>query len=111
MIRLRNVKHPQVPTAVQQAFAATLNDIAHDMNAYCKQDTGALMGSLDFNMKTEDVGVVWWDREYAAYAYYKGTPSHDKNPNARLRWAQYAVGKHSQQWRQDIATRAAKLWK
>ena len=111
MIRLRGVDHPNVPTAVEQAFAATINDIAHDMNTYCKEDTGALKGSLDFNMKNEKVGVIWWDREYAAYAYYKGRPSHDKNPDAHLRWAEYAKNKHGKQWQDDIAKRAAKLWK
>ena len=108
-LKLNSVRHPKVQQATEKAFQATVEDIANKMNEYAKEDTGALKGSMYTDIHGTRAYVIW-DIEYAAYAYYKGRPSHDKNGKARLRWAQYAHKTHAGEWAEDIRKRAAKLW-
>ena len=110
MIRLAYVDNPNVPDAITKALKATLDDIANTMNHYAKEDTGALKGSMTTEMESNQRAFVIWDIEYAAYAYYKGRPSRDKNFDAQLRWAEYAKRKHGQEWMEDIRKRAEQLW-
>lgn len=79
----------RVDRAIKKALNPTSVEFANQSNKYVKKDTGATEGSV-WGASDFDKGKVIWDTDYAAHAYYTGTPSKEHNPAAQMRWAEVA---------------------
>lgn len=93
-------------SAIEDAFSdeslikknATLTQrIMAQSNEYAKEDTGVMRGSV-VGASIPEKGEINWATEYAQYAYEGGVPSKQKNPNAQLRWFDYAESRHGDEW-------------
>ena len=76
----------RVDRAIKKALNPTSVEFAKKANKYVKKDTGATESSV-WSASNFDKGQVIWDTDYAAYAYYIGTPH---NPDAEQRWGEVA---------------------
>lgn len=76
--------------------------VLKDSNFYCPMDTGILQKSAILNTVIGS-GRIIWNTPYAHEQYY-GRPnkSHDKNPNARMRWFEVAKVKKLNEWRKIV---------
>ena len=79
----------RVDRAIKKALNPTSVEFAKKANKYVKKDTGATESSV-WSASNFDKGQVIWDTDYAAYAYYIGTPSKEHNPDAAQRWGEVA---------------------
>lgn len=61
-----------------------------DANEYCREDSSVLRKSAIIHSRPEK-GEIIWDTPYAREVYYKGFPSHNKNPKASLLWGHRAA--------------------
>ena len=59
-------------------------------NIFVRVDQGQLRDSALISSDPEN-GKAVWDTIYGKRMYYTGTPSHDKNPQASLMWAEKGV--------------------
>ncbi|MFK4917173.1 MULTISPECIES: hypothetical protein [Lactococcus] len=75
--------------AIKKALNPTSVEVAKQSNKYVKKDTGATEASV-WSDSDFDMGKVIWGTDYAAYAYYTGTPSKENNSAAEMRWAEIA---------------------
>lgn len=68
-----------------------------DCNKYARRQSGDLIKSslIATNYQT---GELIWNTPYAKQAYWIGTPLKNKNPNARLMWADHAKSVHNKEW-------------
>lgn len=60
-----------------------------DANYYARKDTGRLIADSIVSSDTK-AGDIIWAVVYARKMFYVGTPRTDKNPHARLQWAEVA---------------------
>lgn len=72
--------------------------VVKDSNEFCPMDEGTLKSSAmtytDFGS-----GVVEWNTPYAKEQYYsKPNKSKDANPNARMKWFEYAKALYKTDW-------------
>ena len=76
-----------------------------DCNKYARRQSGDLIKSslIATNYQT---GEMIWNTPYAKKVYWTGTPLKNKNPHARLMWADYAKKHHNKEWL-EIAQRGA----
>lgn len=79
----------RVDRAIKKALNPTSVEVAKKSNKYVKKDTGATESSV-WSASNFDKGQVIWDTDYAACAYYIGTPSKEHNPDAEQRWGEVA---------------------
>lgn len=97
---------PVPPLAVEQmcaaGFLAASEQILTDCNRYVKVDTGTMRDNSYTELASSLELEVVWNTEYALHAWYKGTPSLDKNPQARLQWAEFAAQMHKDLWAKQI---------
>lgn len=75
--------------------------IRADCNVYCREQTGRLIRS---SRVTPGGRRITWNTAYAKRVYYTGTPRHNVNPNASLRWCEKAKIANAQKWG-ETATR------
>lgn len=70
--------------------------VLKDSNFYCPEDEGFLKGS---GVLVSGGGVVEWNMPYADEQYH-GLPnkSHDKNPNAQMKWFEAAKAEKLKDW-------------
>lgn len=72
--------------------------VLKDSNFYCPMDTGTLQKSAILNTVIGS-GRIIWNTPYAVEQYYdRPNKSHDKNPNARMRWFEVAKTKKMNEW-------------
>lgn len=90
----------------KKATTKVANELLKDANYYCREDTGELERSAIRASRPEE-GVLIWDTPYAKAAYYTGTPSKDRNPNASKLWAQKAVDENRDYY-QELAQKTIK---
>jgi hypothetical protein len=76
-----------------------------DSNKYCRQQSGDLIRSSLISTDYEK-GLLVWNTPYAKRVYWTGNPLTNKNPHARLMWADYAKAVHNKEWLK-IAQRGA----
>ena len=76
-----------------------------DSNNYARRQSGDLIRSSLIATDYEK-GILIWDTPYAKKVYWTGTPLKNKNPNARLMWADFAKANHNKEWLK-IAQRGA----
>lgn len=79
----------RLENAMEKALNPTSVEFAKQANKYVKKDSGATESSV-WSDSDFDKGQVIWGTDYAAYAYYMGTPSKVHNPQAENRWAEVA---------------------
>lgn len=79
----------RVEGAIKSALNPTSVAFATAANKYVKKDTGATEASV-WSASDFANGKIVWDTDYAAFAYYLGTPSKNHNPQASLRWGEVA---------------------
>lgn len=80
----------------QQAQAALDIQVLKDSNYYIPKDEGTLEAS---GVIASGGGKVEWNTPYAREQYYeKPNKSHDTNPNARMKWFEFAKAQWGQQW-------------
>lgn len=65
-------------------------------NIYVREDQGTLRDSSLIASRPRE-GLAIWDTPYAKRAYFVGTPSKDKNPQASLMWAEKGVKTHKKE--------------
>ena len=85
----------RVDSAIKKALNPASVEFAKKANKYVKKDTGATESSV-WSASNFDKGQVIWDTDYAAYAYYTGTPSKEHNPDAEQRWGEVAKARDMQ---------------
>lgn len=69
-----------------------------DSNRYCPMDTGTLQKSAIISSKLGS-GKLVWNTPYAQDQYYgKPNKSHQKNPNATMKWFEVAKSKNIKTW-------------
>jgi len=68
-----------------------------DSNKYARRQSGELVKS---SLTATDYknGLLVWNTPYAKRVYWTGNPLGNKNPKARLMWADYAKKKHNKMW-------------
>lgn len=74
-----------IDAAVRRALTPVTTKIAKDSNLYVKKDTGATEASM-WSASDFPRGLIIWDTEYAAFAYYLNGALKGKNPLASMRW-------------------------
>jgi hypothetical protein len=87
----------RVEGAVKRALNPLTTLIARDSNRYVKKDTGATESSM-WSASDFPRGLIIWDTEYAAYAYYLNGALKGKNPLAEMRWFDVAKANHLSTW-------------
>lgn len=75
--------------AIKKALNPISVEVAKQSNKYVKKDTGATEASV-WSDSNFDIGQLIWGTDYAAHAYYTGTPSKEHNSEAQMRWAEVA---------------------
>lgn len=72
--------------------------VLQDSNYYIPMDSGSLKNSGILSTKIGS-GLVEWSAPYAAAQYYgKPNKSHQKNPNATMKWFEVAKSKKLKEW-------------
>lgn len=84
---------------IHSAQVALDEQVIKDSNVFCPQAEGTLQASALTASKIGE-GEVLWATPYARAQYY-GLPnkSHDKNPNARMKWFEEAKARFLEVWR------------
>lgn len=80
------------------AQAALDTQVIKDSNYYCPFDEGTLQSSA---LTASEIGRgrVLWATPYARRQYYElPNKSHDKNPNARMKWFEEAKARNKAAW-------------
>jgi hypothetical protein len=73
--------------------------VIKDSNFYCPEDRGDLQDSAILGYNEGKPGEVSWNTPYARLQYYDHpNKSHDKNPNARMKWFDEAKAAHLADW-------------
>jgi hypothetical protein len=87
----------QVPIARSQI--ALDMQVIKDSNYYCPEDRGDLQDSAILGYNEGKPGEVSWNTSYAREQYYqKPNKSHDKNPNATMKWFEEAKAARVDDW-------------
>ena len=68
-----------------------------DSNKYARRQSGELVKS-SLTATDYEQGLLVWNIPYAKRVYWTGNPLGNKNPKARLMWADYAKSKHNKMW-------------
>jgi hypothetical protein len=90
-LRLRKV-------AIGRAQAALDIQVIKDSNFYCPQAEGTLQKSA-LTASEIGKGKILWATPYARRQYYEApNKSHDKNPNARMKWFEEAKARQRGAW-------------
>lgn len=72
--------------------------VLRDSNKYAPMDTSALIKS-GITSTVIGSGLVTWSAPYSRAQYYgKPNKSHQKNPNASMRWFEVAKSKNLETW-------------
>lgn len=87
----------RVKKAESKLVTVISNELLKDANYYARHDTGEMIDS-SITASEPEKGRLVWDTPYAKEAYYTGTPSKDKNPNASLLWAKVANDKNKDKY-------------
>lgn len=95
-------KKSDIDKALQKALFAAKEQILTDCNFYAREDTGMMKDTAEAHVVGDSIEVSW-KQPYSATVYYTGKPSRDKNPNARLMWAEYAADVHGAEWTEIIS--------
>lgn len=93
-----------IEAAIQRALTPVTTKIAKDANLYVKKDTGATEASM-WTASDFPRGLIIWDTEYAAFAYYLNGALKGKNPLASVRWFDVAKSINMGVWK-DFASNA-----
>lgn len=96
----------RIERAIESALNPTSIAFARVANQYVKKDTGATEASVWVDSDFPK-GKLVWGKEYAGYAYYRGTPSKNHNPQASIRWAEVAKAQDMDEVL-DVAEKAIK---
>lgn len=91
--------------ALSLAMFAAKEQVRTDCNFFVRVDTGAMRDTTFMPSGTtsdSDSISITWNTDYAERVYNSGTPSHDVNPNASLRWAEVAERHFGEDWRNII---------
>lgn len=84
---------------IKRAQAALDTQVIKDSNYYCPEQEGTLQSSALTASKIGE-GKVSYATPYARNQYYNlPNKSHDKNPNARMKWFEEAKARHLEDWR------------
>ena len=97
-------QHPskrEIEELFELGLFAAQEQILTDCNNYAREDQGLLKDSESAKRNGMELEVSW-NTPYAKRVYYTGKPSHDKNPNASLQWAEVAANNPSKEWAQII---------
>lgn len=87
--------------ALSLALFAAKEQVRTDCNFYVRVDTGAMRDTtfMPSGTVSDDNSIsITWNTPYAEIVYNSGTPSHDVNPNASLRWAEVAEKHFGNDW-------------
>ena len=87
----------RVERAIKNSLGPVTTMIAKDANTYVKKDTGATEASM-WSASDFSHGFIIWDTAYAGYAYYLEPALRGKNPNAQVRWFDFAKARHMSEW-------------
>lgn len=68
-----------------------------DSNRYARRQSGDLIKSSLIATNYQK-GELIWNTPYAKRVYWTGTPLKNKNPHARLMWADFAKSVHNKEW-------------
>ena len=79
----------RIKAASEHITEVIAGEFLKDANYYARMDTGMLIHSSIISSDLK-AGRVAWVTPYARRVFYFGTPAKDKNPNARLQWAEVA---------------------
>ena len=94
------------PKTIEEGFSKALfaaaEQIGGDCNRYVKNASGTTHDTMKTRHKDMTLNVMW-TTEYAKYAYYRGKPSKEKNPEASLMWADVAARRWAGTWGKIIA--------
>ena len=97
-MNLKFIEHPNLAPAMKKGLAASVNDIAENMNQFCKWLSGDTYRSMRWDQTGEYMYSISWNTPYVVYAYYRGAPQYTMNPQATLRWAHYAASLYEKFW-------------
>lgn len=97
-----NAVSAKVQANVKQCQKMLDTQVLKDSNYYCPLDTSMLQKSAITNTVIGS-GKVVWNTPYAREQYY-GHPnkSHQKNPNAAMKWFEVAKSKNIKNWEQLV---------
>ena len=79
--------------AIQNAVEPVSIEFAKKANEFVKVDTGTTRESV-YQASQFKQGKVIWASKYAKYAYYRGRPNREHNPNASKQWGMVAKGRY-----------------
>ena len=68
-----------------------------DCNNYARRQSGDLIRS-SLTATDYENGLLVWNTPYAKRVYWTGRPLKNKNPKAKLMWADFAKKKHGKDW-------------
>lgn len=91
--------------ALSLAMFAEKEQVRTDCNFYVRADSWTMRNTTFMPSGTTsdaDSISICWNTDYAERVYNSGTPSHDENPNASLRWAEVAEQHFGETWREQI---------
>ena len=91
--------------ALEIALFAAKEEVRTDCNFYVRADTWTMRNTTYLPSGTtsdKDSISISWNTPYAEIVYNSGTPSHDENPNACLRWAEVAEKHFGDTWVKQI---------
>lgn len=92
----KNAIMKRVKAGTLGATIAVTEAVIEYGNLYVREDQGTLRDSSLIASRPRE-GLAIWDTPYAKRAYFVGTPSKDKNPQASLMWAEKGVKTHKKE--------------